>query len=138
MPSFNPEVDYYAILQVHPNAHLEVIKRAYRTIIGLLQSHPDLGGSHEQAVQVNEAYAVLSDASTRKAYDDARRQREAAQAASAMPYGPQPPWPEVMNTVVDSRHRRSSSLRSVRRAGCRAFIAIISAAGPQVKSSVCW
>lgn len=72
MHNFDPQTDYYEILQVHPNAHQEVIKRAYRTIVGLLQSHPDLGGTHEEAVRLNEAYRVLSDQETRKAYDEAR------------------------------------------------------------------
>ncbi|HEX2948276.1 MAG TPA: DnaJ domain-containing protein [Armatimonadota bacterium] len=74
MQRFDPSIDYYEILQVHPNAHREVIKRAYRTILGLLQSHPDLGGTHEEAVRLNEAYRVLSHEETRKAYDDARQQ----------------------------------------------------------------
>jgi hypothetical protein len=72
---FNPGLDYYKILQVHENAHLEVIKRAYRTILGLLQVHPDLGGNSEEAARINEAYAVLSDPETRREYDDARRKQ---------------------------------------------------------------
>lgn len=75
MLDYNPEVDYYEILQVHPGAHAEVIKRAYYTIVKLLQAHPDLGGAHEDAVRVNEAYAVLSDPAKRQAYDAARRQQ---------------------------------------------------------------
>lgn len=69
---------------MHPNAHREVIKRAYRTIISMLQAHPDLGGSHDDAVRVNEAYKVLSHEETRKAYDAARaRRRGAAQTTEA-------------------------------------------------------
>jgi len=49
---------------------------------------------------------------------------------------PQPLCPEVMNRVVDSRHRRSSSRRLRASDGRSAFIAIISAAGPQVNSRV--
>lgn len=75
MRDFDPDVDYYIILQVHPEAHQEVIKRAYRTIIGMLQAHPDLGGEHEDAIRMNEAYRVLSHPETRKAYDEARRER---------------------------------------------------------------
>ncbi len=73
MAEFDPEVDYYAILQVHPQAHQEVIKRAYHTILGLLKTHPDLGGSHEEAVRINEAYQVLSKTELRAAYDSARQ-----------------------------------------------------------------
>jgi hypothetical protein len=73
MRDFDPNIDYYEVLQVHPRAHREVIKRAYHTIMATLQGHPDLGGSHEAAIHLNQAYAVLSDEDTRKAYDAARR-----------------------------------------------------------------
>lgn len=72
-PHFNPALDYYAILQVHPRAHVEVIKRAYRAIIGVLGAHPDHGGRHDDAVRLNEAYAVLTHPIARHAYDVARR-----------------------------------------------------------------
>ncbi|OPZ84010.1 MAG: chaperone protein DnaJ [bacterium ADurb.Bin429] len=73
LPKFDPAVDYYALLQVHPRAHAEVIKRAYRAILGVLGAHPDLGGAHDHAVRLNEAYAVLSNPDSRRAYDAARR-----------------------------------------------------------------
>jgi predicted Zn-ribbon and HTH transcriptional regulator len=72
-PKYDPGKDYYALLQVHPTAHPEVIKRAYRTIVHLQQAHPDLGGRHDEAVRLNEAYAVLTDPAARRAYDLARR-----------------------------------------------------------------
>jgi len=75
MPDFDPDIDYYEILQVHPSAHQQVIKRAYRTIMAMLQGHPDLGGSHEAAVRINQAYAVLSNEGSRTAYDAARQLR---------------------------------------------------------------
>jgi curved DNA-binding protein CbpA len=34
-----------------------------------LKMHPDLGGDHDQAALINEAYAVLSDSARRAAYD---------------------------------------------------------------------
>jgi len=71
---FDPKVDYYEILQVHPKAHPEIIKRAYRTIVRELQGHPDLGGSHQQAVLINKAYEILSDPETRAEYDQFRAQ----------------------------------------------------------------
>ncbi|HEY3376395.1 MAG TPA: DnaJ domain-containing protein [Armatimonadota bacterium] len=79
MVHFDPDVDYYEILQVHPNAHHEVIKRAFRTIVGMLQAHPDLGGTHEDALRVNEAYQVLSHPETRQAYDTARERKRSPQ-----------------------------------------------------------
>lgn len=76
--------DYYAILGVQANASLAEIKRAYRRLARL--HHPDL---HVQAQDaqiklVNEAYAVLSDARKRAAYDELRREvRRQAEAARA-------------------------------------------------------
>jgi hypothetical protein len=69
---FRPEVDYYEILQVHPRASAEMIKKAYRTLMGDMRGHPDLGGDVERAKLINEAYAVLSDSDLRRAYDQAR------------------------------------------------------------------
>lgn len=85
MPAFDPRMDYYEILQVHPQAHPEVVKRAYHTILSMLQGHPDLGGSHEFAVHITEAYHVLSDPATRQAYDDARRRRQPVPATPMTP-----------------------------------------------------
>jgi hypothetical protein len=66
---FDPDHDYYEVLQVHQRASQEVIKHAYRAIVRELQVHPDLGGSHQQAVLVNRAYEVLSDPNLRTEYD---------------------------------------------------------------------
>ena len=82
MQAFDPKTDYYEILQVHPRAHQEVVKRAYHTLLGMLHGHPDLGGSHEFAVHLTEAYRVLGDPATRQAYDHARRVRQPALPAA--------------------------------------------------------
>jgi DnaJ-class molecular chaperone len=66
---FDPELDYYELLQVHPKAHPEIIKRAYRTLVAQLHAHPDLGGSHQQMVLINRAYEVLSSPELRAEYD---------------------------------------------------------------------
>jgi curved DNA-binding protein CbpA len=76
---FRPEVDYYEALQVHPRASQEMVKKAYRTLMGEMGAHPDLGGDEERAKLINEAYAVLGDPDLRRAYDQAR--------ASRMPWG---------------------------------------------------
>lgn len=64
-----PTIDYYAILGVPPAATLEQIKQAYRQLARLY--HPDLNkdASSDRIKQLNEAYAVLSDAVRRAAYD---------------------------------------------------------------------
>jgi hypothetical protein len=47
--------DYYAILHVDPAAPAEVIRASYRTLMQRLGAHPDLGGDHETAAQLNMA-----------------------------------------------------------------------------------
>lgn len=86
MPDFDVRVDYYEILQVHPKAELAVIRSAYRAILKELQAHPDLGGSHERAVLINDAYRVLKNADLRKDYD--RERQRHARVAPAAPPGP--------------------------------------------------
>jgi curved DNA-binding protein CbpA len=60
--------DYYSILKVQPDASQEVIKAGYRKLMVTRKMHPDLGGTHEIAAQINEAYAVLGDRVKRTAY----------------------------------------------------------------------
>jgi hypothetical protein len=72
---FRPEIDYYEILQVHPRASQEMIKKAYRTLMGEMRGHPDLGGDEERAKLINEAHTVLGDPALRRGYDHARGAR---------------------------------------------------------------
>ena len=58
---------YYSVLGLNRNATLKEIKTAYRNLAKKL--HPDRGGSHEQMAELNEAYAILSDQSSRRIYD---------------------------------------------------------------------
>jgi DNA-directed RNA polymerase subunit RPC12/RpoP len=80
MAEFNPQIDYYEVLQVHPKADKAVIRSAFRAILRELQAHPDLGGSHERAVLINDAYRILCDARLREEYDRARKALLSAQA----------------------------------------------------------
>jgi molecular chaperone DnaJ len=62
--------DYYEILGVPRNASNEEIKKAFRGLAR--QYHPDVSqaeDSEERFKEINEAYAVLSDAEKRAAYD---------------------------------------------------------------------
>ena len=61
--------NYYQILHVQPDAPTEVIRSSYRTMMQKLKMHPDLGGCHENAATVNEAYNVLMSPAKRAEYD---------------------------------------------------------------------
>ncbi len=58
-------------------------------------------------------------------------------AANARPKGPQPPCPEVMKMVVDSRQIRSSKVRLSYRLGPQRRNPNLKQDQPQVKSRVC-
>lgn len=62
--------DYYRILKVQPDAPAEIIQASYRTMMGKLRMHPDLGGSVEEAALLNEAYETLRDPVRRASYDE--------------------------------------------------------------------
>jgi hypothetical protein len=61
--------NYYRILHVQRDAPTEVIRSTYRTMMQKLKMHPDLGGNHEDAALINEAFNVLSDPVLRAEYD---------------------------------------------------------------------
>jgi DnaJ-like protein len=70
--------DYYAVLQVQPDADDEVIAAAYRQL--MKKYHPDHAGSDParvvehaaRATALNEAFSVLRDPQRRRHYDSAR------------------------------------------------------------------
>ncbi len=70
--------DYYATLQVHPDADEEVVTAAYRQL--MKKYHPDLAGDDParvaehaaRAKAINEAFSVLRDPERRRHYDSAR------------------------------------------------------------------
>lgn len=76
--------NYYRILHVQPEAPSEIITASYRSLMTKLRHHPDLGGDHETAALINQAYAVLRDPEKRRAYDQALRK---AGRVSARPGG---------------------------------------------------
>ena len=61
--------NYYQILHVQQDAPVEVIRSSYRTMIQRLKMHPDLGGDHDKAAIVNQAYTVLTNPKKRAEYD---------------------------------------------------------------------
>ncbi len=67
------DLDYYHILQVHPEAEAEVIHAAYRKLAA--KYHPDVNGAPgaaEKMKQINRAYEMLSDPRRRAEYDMSR------------------------------------------------------------------
>lgn len=75
----------YRVLHVQPEAPQVVIKASYRALMSSLRSHPDLGGDHDHAAQLNAAYAVLGDPERRAAYDSSLRRAPRRAAAAAAP-----------------------------------------------------
>ena len=61
--------NYYRVLYVQPDAPMEIVQVAYRTIMQKLKAHPDLGGDNWNASIINEAFEVLSNPEQRRRYD---------------------------------------------------------------------
>jgi curved DNA-binding protein CbpA len=71
LPDQRPST-HYDLLQLHPSASVQQIRRAYRDLSKLY--HPDTtslppADAHTQFQQLNEAYATLSSPERRFAYD---------------------------------------------------------------------
>jgi curved DNA-binding protein len=69
MTNNNSSPDYYAVLQLDPNAEQLVVTKVYRLLAAYY--HPDnkQTGDEEKFKQVLEAYEVLSDPAKRSRYD---------------------------------------------------------------------
>ena len=106
-------VDPYRILQVAPEAEQEVIQAAYRALA--LKYHPDRDRTtygQRRMLQINAAYALLRDESTRSQWD--RSQREVGQSptrASATP----PPRSDAAGTRVSFGRYAGWTLRDLAR-----------------------
>lgn len=59
---------YYSILKVSPDASIEDIRAAYKSLV--LVSHPDRNkDGHETFLSISKAWEILSDPEKRKSYD---------------------------------------------------------------------
>jgi len=112
-------MDYYAILNLSPEADIEEIKRAFRQLAR--QFHPDVAGegSRERFQQIHQAYQVLSDPEQRRRYD---AQRQSAQRQSP------PSSPAAGERRVVIRSTGSSSAEQPNPEGLKEGIARVKAA----------
>ena len=70
-------VDYYAVLRITPVATFDEVHRAFRSLA--MQYHPDrnpMPDAVSTMAAINEAYAVLSEPSRRREYDQERMKAE--------------------------------------------------------------
>ncbi|KAM4039673.1 dnaJ homolog subfamily C member 18-like [Anomaloglossus baeobatrachus] len=75
---FEDHEDYYRVLGVRRDANTEVIRKAYRKLA--LRYHPDKNsapGATEAFKVIGKAFAVLSDPTKKKAYDDSQGRAQA-------------------------------------------------------------
>lgn len=102
--------DYYATLQVHPDADVEVIVAAYKRLIRKHQPDTNPGAEAQaRAAALNEAYEVLSHPARRAAYERERtRAREwggvgwlrPEQTIKPEPVEPPAPSPSAPSRVI--------------------------------------
>jgi len=106
-------VDPYRILQVAPNAEQEVIQAAYRALA--LKYHPDRDRTtyaQRRMLQINAAYSLIRDDTTRTEWDRSQRQgRQAPTRVSAAP----PPRSEAAGTRVSFGRYAGWTLRDLAR-----------------------
>ena len=78
-------MDYYELLQIDASATFEQIHKAYRSLA--MRYHPDHNpspGASSMMSSINEAYAVLSEPSRRRLYDQQRSKTQPSDFASSI------------------------------------------------------
>jgi hypothetical protein len=74
MSLFDDSKDYYSILGADENSSQSDIERLYKRLA--VRHHPDRGGDEEEMKSLNEAYGVLRDETSRRAYNAERRKAD--------------------------------------------------------------
>lgn len=116
--------DLYAVLGLEPRASAEQLERAYRFCLELYgesalatYSLLDPAEADDQRARVQEAYAVLSDAQRRRAYDESHGFQPPD--AAVLPFAAPPPPAAVLPADVSGpalrriREARGLSLRHI-------------------------
>ncbi len=83
MRPFDAEKNYYAILGVDEDVSQDQLDRIYKRLA--IQHHPDRGGNAEDMKAINEAYSVLGNEATRRAYDLGRQHKRKETASAVVP-----------------------------------------------------
>lgn len=76
---------HYTILGVDASADADTIKKAYRKLA--MQYHPDRGGDQAKFQEIQQAYAILSDAQKRAEYDNPQQFNNGFNFNGGMPSG---------------------------------------------------
>ena len=86
MRSSEEATNYYAILGSSEDASQEEIERLYKRLAR--RHHPDRGGDAEYMKAINEAYRVLGNEATRRAYDASRNRGDETSLTITPPLSP--------------------------------------------------
>jgi len=86
MSSTDAAKNYYAILGSREDATQDEIERLYKRLA--IRYHPDRGGNAERMKVINEAYRVLGNEATRRAYDLRRKRGSEGLTGVSAPLSP--------------------------------------------------
>ena len=103
MSSGEEAPDFYSILGAGEDASQEEIERLYKRLA--MRHNPDRGGDAEYMKAINEAYRVLGNEATRRAYDASRNKGDESPISISPPLAP--PSSLLPNTLLG---RLSSAL----------------------------
>jgi curved DNA-binding protein CbpA len=102
--------NHYRLLQVQPEAPVEVIRCSFRALMRECRQHPDLGGNSQHAAELIEAYKTLVNPKRRDVYDRqlnsaGPRMRSESKPAETPAASPEPASPKPKSEEPESRRR---------------------------------